>query len=389
MPRRILIIRRDNIGDLILTTPLITALRRTMPDAYIAALVTSYNAPVLEGNPALNALHIYTKGKHASGFFNMLHARIKQALLFIALRRESFDDIVLAEMGYLPRNIRLAKFIRGAKKTTRIVGFEHANGQSVGLDVVISKANTDELQQAQYIFLLARAYGIDTTPLNVPPCVVYPSHTARPKPLAEKTRVGTHIGIHISARKPSQQWSAESFVALIQLLNNESRIGLDATKSAVHPEGSKGMCEESPSNPQGERRLSDQHFDINDITLFWSPGAIDDPLHPGDDAKAATILNALKPLAINITPCPTATLRDLINALALVDMVVCADGGALHVAAGLGKPVVALFGDSEVKRWHPWGVDYRALQKPSLTVADIAPQEVFAALIEINENLSK
>lgn len=344
MPRRILIIRRDNIGDLILTTPLITALRRALPDAYLAALVTSYNASVLEGNPALNAVHIYTKGKHAHGFFNMLGERLKQLLLFIKLRRESFDDIVLAEMGYLPRNIRLAHFIRGANKATRIIGFEHANGQCAGLDVVISKADTDNLQQAQYIFLLARAFGIDTTPLNVPPCVVYPTHTSRPKPFAGKTR----IGIHISARKPSQQWSAESFVALIQLLNYKA-----------------------------------------ELTLFWSPGATDDPLHPGDDAKAATILDALKQFAINITPNPTTTLRDLINQMALVDMVVCADGGALHVAAGLGKPVVALFGDSEVKRWHPWGVSYVALQKPSLTVADISPEEVFAAIVQLNEKLSK
>ncbi len=344
MPRRILIIRRDNIGDLILTTPLITALRRAMPDVYIAALVTSYNAPVLAGNPALNQLHIYTKGKHAGGFFNMFRERLKQMLLFVKLRAVSFDDIVLAEMGYLPRNIRLAKFIRGFNHATRIIGFEHANGASAGLDVVISKANTDHLQQGQYIFLLASAFGIDTSPALVPPCVVYPATPNVPSVTSATKR----IGIHISARKPSQQWSAEAFIALIKLLH-------------IHA----------------------------DITLFWSPGATDDPLHPGDDDKAAVILAALKPLALSITPSPTASLRDLINQMAFVDMVICADGGALHVAAGLGKPVVALFGDSEVKRWHPWGVAYVALQKPSLTVADISPDEVFAAFMQLNEKLSK
>jgi len=350
MPRRILIIRRDNIGDLILTTPFITALCRRLPDAHIAALVTSYNAPVLEGNVALNAVYIYTKGKHAGSFFNMLHARLKQALLFIKLRGESYDDIVLAEMGYLPRNIWLAKFIRGANKATRIIGFEHANGKSAGLDVVISKANTDELQQAQYIFLLARAFDVDVTPASVPPCVVYPRDavtSSAPKPKSESLR----IGIHISARKPSQQWSADAFVALIALLYNKAK-----SPNAIH---------------------------LTDFTLFWSPGANDDPLHPGDDAKAVQIIAALKKVGINVTPSPTATLRDLINQMALVDVVVCADGGALHVAAGLGKPVVALFGDSEVKRWHPWGVEYVALQKPSLNVADITPEEVFAALQQL------
>lgn len=41
---KILIIRRDNIGDLICTTPLFEAIRQHYPDAYLAALVNSYNA---------------------------------------------------------------------------------------------------------------------------------------------------------------------------------------------------------------------------------------------------------------------------------------------------------------------------------------------------------
>ena len=41
---RILVVRRDNIGDLILTTPFLHALRRARPQAHIAALVNSYNA---------------------------------------------------------------------------------------------------------------------------------------------------------------------------------------------------------------------------------------------------------------------------------------------------------------------------------------------------------
>ncbi len=50
-PRRILVIRRDNIGDLLCTTPLLSALRRRFPEAWIGALVNSYTAPVLAGNP--------------------------------------------------------------------------------------------------------------------------------------------------------------------------------------------------------------------------------------------------------------------------------------------------------------------------------------------------
>ena len=64
---KVLIIRRDNIGDLICTTPLFEAIRRQYPEAYIAALVNSYNAPAIQGNPHLDAIFAYTKGKHADG----------------------------------------------------------------------------------------------------------------------------------------------------------------------------------------------------------------------------------------------------------------------------------------------------------------------------------
>src|SRR6185436_17853806 len=39
---RILILRRDNIGDLVCTTPLIEALRARHPQAWIGALVNTY-----------------------------------------------------------------------------------------------------------------------------------------------------------------------------------------------------------------------------------------------------------------------------------------------------------------------------------------------------------
>lgn len=61
---KVLVVRRDNIGDLVCTTPLFTALRRRYPQAWIGALVNSYNAPVLERNPDVNEVFAYTKLKH-------------------------------------------------------------------------------------------------------------------------------------------------------------------------------------------------------------------------------------------------------------------------------------------------------------------------------------
>ena len=50
-PRSILVIRRDNIGDLVCTTPLLATLRARYPQAWIGVLANSYNAPALDGNP--------------------------------------------------------------------------------------------------------------------------------------------------------------------------------------------------------------------------------------------------------------------------------------------------------------------------------------------------
>ena len=65
--QQILVIRRDNIGDLVCTTPLLTALRRQYPQAWIGVLANSYNAPVLQGNPDLDAVFCYRKLKHVDG----------------------------------------------------------------------------------------------------------------------------------------------------------------------------------------------------------------------------------------------------------------------------------------------------------------------------------
>jgi hypothetical protein len=63
-PEKILVIRRDNIGDLVCTTPLIHALRTRFPKARLDLLVNSYNAPLLVGHPDVDHLYVYTKAKH-------------------------------------------------------------------------------------------------------------------------------------------------------------------------------------------------------------------------------------------------------------------------------------------------------------------------------------
>jgi lipopolysaccharide heptosyltransferase II len=59
--RRILIIRTDRIGDVILSTPVITAARSAFPDAYIAVMVSPQTKNIVTGNPFLNEVIVYDK----------------------------------------------------------------------------------------------------------------------------------------------------------------------------------------------------------------------------------------------------------------------------------------------------------------------------------------
>jgi heptosyltransferase-3 len=324
-PPRILVIRRDNIGDLVCTTPLLRALRRQLPRARIAALVTRYNAAVLDGNPDVDAVYSYVKAKHrmpGESAFGIYADRLRTIL---ALRRERFDWVLLPG-GTQPSALRFARWIGGA----RLLATEAGEG-----------AGPHEVEQV--CRLLARMGLHPETP--APIVAPAPAELARVDAAlaaALPRRPRRLIGLHISARKPSQRWPAERFCELA-------------------------------------RRIRDREDAA--FLLLWAPGREDDPLHPGDDEKARAVMAQAGDLPL--VPMPTVRLEELIAAVARCDAFICADGGAMHLAAGLGKPIVALFGASRPERWRPWGVPHVVLQKPSEHVADIGSDDAFAAYLEL------
>ncbi|MCF8175750.1 MAG: glycosyltransferase family 9 protein [Burkholderiaceae bacterium] len=339
---KILIIRRDNIGDLVCTTPLITALRLRFPDGWIGALVNSYNAPVLDGNPDLDEVFVYTKAKHREHDESLAGILWRRFLMMRRLRQMQLDDVIIATTSPQPRSIALARWL----KPKRIIGF----GDVEGLDVALPPDNQSR-HEVEDVFRLAAIYGIDGSP---PPCRVFAASAVPPTPSFFT------VGIHISARKASQRWPAERFAETMREIA-----------------------------AQGPVRFM----------LLWSPGAADNPLHPGDDEKAQEVLHALasgalcvtgEPLhgQITVEARPTRTLPELIAALAECKALICADGGAMHLGAGLGLPIVCLFGDSGAARWRPWGVSYRLLQTPSFDVVDIGVEEVVDAFTDLNVSRS-
>lgn len=314
MSTKFLIIRRDNIGDLLCTTPLITALRRRYPDAWIGVLTNSYAAPALANNPDIDETLVYEKGKHLPSFGARLKALARRVALIARLRRMRIDVALLPASGDQRSAERFAA-LSGAARVIRA-----------------NDASSHGSHEVEMSFRCATALGIDGPPPAM--TLVAPPVSTAAVPIGS----GPLIGLHISARKVPQRWPVERFAELAQRLHTET----------------------------GARFL-----------LFWAPGAANDPKHPGDDEKAADLLARMNGLPV--AAMPTHGLSELIAGLALCDTVICSDGGAMHIAAALGKPIVGFFGNSDAARWRPWGVPHELLQLESRDVTDIGVEAALAA----------
>ena len=119
---RILIIRRDNIGDLACTTPLIAGLRAQMPRAWLGALVTTYNAEVLARNPALDEIFVFEKLKHRTGG---LISHFRSRLGEISRLRQRKLDFVLVPASS-PQALKMARGLKPGRIVAAPVNFPAA-----------------------------------------------------------------------------------------------------------------------------------------------------------------------------------------------------------------------------------------------------------------------
>lgn len=301
---RILVIRRDNIGDLICTTPLLTALRRRYPAAEIAVLANSYNAAVLARNPDINRVYVYTKAKHAG------EPRVlswwRQWRLYRGLRRARFDLVIHANPTVHRRTGRLARYL-GAPY--RLGVDDGSNSYNIALD----PAGVPHDHHVNQVFSLLAPLGITESPGPLTLITEDLRGCA-----AENVSGEPAVGVHLSSRKHCNRWPLSAYRQLVERLV-----------------------------AQGLR-----------VKLFWAPGSRDDRFHPGDDELAESLCR----LCPAVEPVATRTLPELIRNVGRTDLMVCPDGGALHIAAALGRPVVALFGCTDSTVWGPWGVDSVVLE---------------------------
>ncbi len=337
----ILVVRRDNIGDLVCTTPMLQLLRQSYPAARIGVLVNVYNAAVLEGNPDVDEVFIYEKVKHVRGAWQKTKTFIAQTRLKAQLRRWQPDVAILAKAVYDRHGL---KYLRSLKARC-IIGYRD-DAYPEQPDIALQPAAFGVQHEIDFLMQLLVPLGmaLPPGPLRLFPQAEVVACVRQRIPMAPY-----RVAVHVSARDTERQWGLQNWSALIKdLLDKDQQL---------------------------------------QIVLLWTPGKEVDPYIKGEDAMAAEVISTVD--NPRLCALPVKRVPELIAAMSLCNGFVGADGGAVHIAAALKKPIVALFEKIPEKwrHWAPWQADALVIKSETDQVAAIPFESVAAAGRELVERV--
>ncbi len=337
--RNILIIKLRHIGDVLLSTPVLRALRDAYPDARLTMLVNRGTEEILAHNPDLNEVLCLEKGSWGA-----------QWSFVQSLRRRAFDCVIDLTDGDRSAVISLAT---GASIR---VGF-NAEHRWRGLlySAVATPRSTDQ-HRVEYDLCALRHLGLDPKP-GTPFLHVSPSENAvvetwlREAGLTSSKEARPLLLLQPGARYSLKVWPHERFVELANRLTD------------------RFSCRILLGGDQREREIAEQ---------------IARKMHDAPKVVAGEF--SLLQFAALAKRCA---------------LFVGNDGGAMHIAAAMGTPVVALFGPTYPRRWGPRGgpaqviykgLDCRACYHPACLRGDdscmqqITVDEVFGAASRMLEH---
>jgi lipopolysaccharide heptosyltransferase II len=206
VPPRILVVRFSSMGDIILTTPLLRALRARHPAASISFLTKRSFAPLLSDNPALTDLIVLERG---------------QSLASVAgtLRAQKFTHIVDLHGTLRARTLRF--LVPGRWRGYRKRRIEREI-------LIIFKRNVyrDDVPEPERYFEAAE--GLDVVPDGGPP-EVFTSAEASARSQAWLAAAGLGgsrplVAVAPGAAHFTKRWPVESWRQLVALL---AEAGLD------------------------------------------------------------------------------------------------------------------------------------------------------------------
>ena len=308
-PRRILLIKPSSLGDIVHALPVLAALREAYPAAHIAWLVGNASAPLLEGHPLLDEVIPFDRRRYG----RMLQSPriLLDFLRFVAgLRRRQFDMVV--DLQGLIRS----GFLSWASGARRRVGFAAARECAWVFYSERVRCGEADCHAVAKNLRVARALGLHVEtpafPLGLRAAELAAARAlltaAAGRPLANFT------ALIAGARWATKRWRVDRLAGLIDRLHTEG-----------YP-----PC----------------------VVL----GAAD------DRAFADQIVQASATPVVDLVG--RTTLRELCAVIALSDLVISHDSGPMHIAAALGKPLVALFGPTDPARTGPYCDSARVVALP-------------------------
>ena len=288
--RRVLVVRLRSIGDTVLATPSLIALRRFLPEAQIDVLLEDWVAPVLEGFDAVdNVLTVSRKDKKS---------RIKTAW---QIRQSRYDVAVNLHGG------TTATFFVRASGAKYRVGFAEYQYNFLYTHLAPSSLNfwaTDHIHSAEQQLALLGLVGV---PVEDKPksrlAVTDSAHNSIEKKLSSFILHPSSFALlHPAAAFETKQWATESFARVAEFLSakNLQIIAVTAKKE-------RGVLEKLKQIAQVPIYIFDE-LTLPEITALASKAKI----------------------------------------------FVGNDSGIAHIAAAINTPSVIVFGPSNPNHWRPW-----------------------------------
>ena len=338
---KVLVIKRDKLGDLLLTTPLFALLKASLPQVETHLLANDYNAWVVTGNPNLDRVRVYRRVRSAGRV--SLGAAWQWLWQGAALRRERYDWVIVANGDESPRAIRRGLSLRGARTVARCADASKYPGLTDPLPLNTSDHEIERLSGLLSPLKIS-VPGNDKTP--------YPSYVLPPASsdfakgwLAERgLSPGGYVVLGLGARRPKKQPSTAQVLAWSAHLKRQ--------------------------------------WGLNTV-FMWTPGASGDPLYPGDDAVAQPVLDArvgqIHPFR---GPIPEA-----LGLIWSARTSIFPDSGLMHFAAASPGGVLGFFAEADVSpapaQWAPRGAraDYLEAAKSVSELPDGLVYERLAKLL--------
>jgi ADP-heptose:LPS heptosyltransferase len=329
----VLILQLKRIGDAILTTPLLAALREHVPGAHLTLALDRATAALA---PALDADRILIRGQN---FWRKLAAsRFDVVLDLTGTDRSALASVV----SRAPRRITWTRF---AKKPLRRAIYSEFVESSVR-DRHTADHHTDLLQ----------ALGI--TVENVPVALHLPD-SARQQAAAALAAAGIsgdYAVIHPGTARPEKYWLPERWAEVITSLQRKHGLPVILTGSR---------------DPAERAHLAAISSQLSIAALAPRPAQ-------GGGLNSQPPAN----LAGQLTLLGTAAVLERARLLCAVD------SAPVHLADALGTPVVALFGPTNPFHWRPRRTSAHVVTPPA-GKAPMVNIETTAVLAEISSLLPK